>query len=426
MKQFTKISGQEQRNVEDQCGPVMDFLRDHHVSRRRAAMFCYDAGTLTLNDLKLFMRLYLPPLAFSWSEKICLRDHIADLLGLHWWWADKFIKDLDLDRARFIFEHHRACRLFVPGKAQSAPSAPFMKPHASTDTIARNTQACTINITMRAEVLPLDTAKERDATTGSVLAPLAASGVAYSLRGKSGIVNLQPCVDPSQPPEDTFDDDFAAMDSTYRPGSPRHRVKSDFESASAEIRRQQSAKKQHGSAKPERSATAGDEVSVPITPSQKTKSVTYNAGRSGALGTGMLPQKARGTTASRTVDRGAYHQANALLRTRMAHFSVNVHERMDTALIFVAILSFIALGGYVGIRAAYLAMGFASRASNVSAAYSWVVLAAEVAIAALGFYCRMLTRRQDPEFVGLTDDQTSAMVQVHAAALSVLFAKLAL
>ena len=96
----------------------------------------------------------------------------------------------------------------------------------------------------------------------------------------------------------------------------------------------------------------------------------------------------------------------------MPHYSVKVHVSRDMTLIYVTIFSFLGLLGYVGLRIYYLVPGTVELASNTSVPYSWLVLAAEVAIAMLGFYCRMLTKRQDPDFRGMGRRELEALVQV--------------
>jgi hypothetical protein len=107
------------------------------------------------------------------------------------------------------------------------------------------------------------------------------------------------------------------------------------------------------------------------------------------------------TTASQAFDPGPYHAANAQFRALMPHYGVHIAVKRDYMLVIIAIVSYISLALYAGNRAWYLVIGRV-REYGSSTALSWVTLAAEVAIAVLGFYCRMLTMRQQPMFYSLT------------------------
>jgi hypothetical protein len=119
------------------------------------------------------------------------------------------------------------------------------------------------------------------------------------------------------------------------------------------------------------------------------------------------------TTASHALDRGPYHAANAQFRAQMPHFGVHVSVVRDWMLIFIAAITALALAVYVGVRVWYLVTGRVNE-ENTYVVYSWIVLAAEVAIGTLGFYCRGLTLRQEPAFYPLTASTLEKVAKVCA------------
>ena len=93
----------------------------------------------------------------------------------------------------------------------------------------------------------------------------------------------------------------------------------------------------------------------------------------------------------------------------VAAYNIVTRSRM---LVFISVLSFLALLLYAGVRVFYIVDGRVGEQENTSVAYSWVVLAAEVAIAGLGFYCRMLTRRSDLRFRELGPEELRERIAV--------------
>jgi hypothetical protein len=117
------------------------------------------------------------------------------------------------------------------------------------------------------------------------------------------------------------------------------------------------------------------------------------------------------TTASHFFDRGPYHAANAQFRAQMPHYGVHVSIVRDYPLILITAMSMLALAAHSGVRVWYLVTGRV-RDINTSVVYSWIVLAAELAIGVLGFYCRMLTLRQRPHFYPLTASTLERIAKV--------------
>ena len=101
-------------------------------------------------------------------------------------------------------------------------------------------------------------------------------------------------------------------------------------------------------------------------------------------------------TASRLGDPGPYHEANAALREMLPHYRVDIKSRQDWLLVAVLATGYGSLGLYAGLRMAYLITGRTANlpGSNISVPYSWVALAAEMLLALVGFYSRVLTKKQ--------------------------------
>jgi hypothetical protein len=125
------------------------------------------------------------------------------------------------------------------------------------------------------------------------------------------------------------------------------------------------------------------------------------------------------TTASQAFDPGPYHAVNAQFRAQMPHYGVYIDVQRDYMLLIIAIAAYLSLALYAGNRAWYLVIGRV-REYGSSTTLSWVVLTAEVAIGVLGFYCRMLTMRQNPMFYSLSATTLEKIAKVSAAALPLL------
>jgi hypothetical protein len=159
---------------------------------------------------------------------------------------------------------------------------------------------------------------------------------------------------------------------------------------------------------PQPRPSADDDPSVRLTLPRETH---------GMLSTGRT-QTTVLTTASQALDPGPYHAVNAQFGAQMPHYGVYIDVQRDYMLLIIAIAAYLSLALYAGNRAWYLVIGRV-REYGSSTTLSWVVLTAEVAIRVLGFYCRMLTMRQNPMFYSLSATTLEKIAKVSAAALCV-------
>jgi hypothetical protein len=119
-------------------------------------------------------------------------------------------------------------------------------------------------------------------------------------------------------------------------------------------------------------------------------------------------------TGSRPHDPGPYHRANSRLREMLRNYTVKVLVTTSWIHVFLTALAVVAFCGYIGIRGWYLISGKSSNfnAQDVSVAYSWVVLSAEVSLGFLGFYGHQTYWKQTTTFREMTDDEEKTMIDV--------------
>ena len=113
---------------------------------------------------------------------------------------------------------------------------------------------------------------------------------------------------------------------------------------------------------------------------------------------------------------GPYAAATALLRTVLPHYNVTIWSRVNWKLVCVLALGFVGLGVYVGVRIWYLVSGRSAALNvatgNVSIWYSWLALVAELVMALVGMYSRLLTKRQTVKFAAVRDNSAWGITKV--------------
>jgi hypothetical protein len=121
-------------------------------------------------------------------------------------------------------------------------------------------------------------------------------------------------------------------------------------------------------------------------------------------------------TGSHPLAPGPYHKANCRLRKLLPLYSSTVTVTTSWLHITMTILTVLAFLWYIGLRAYYLLSGkvYKFELQNVSVPYSWVVLAAEIALTSLGFYGHQAYWRQNVHFKEMSDEEYGDMVEVWA------------
>jgi hypothetical protein len=119
-------------------------------------------------------------------------------------------------------------------------------------------------------------------------------------------------------------------------------------------------------------------------------------------------------TGSHPLAPGPYHRANSRLRQLLPLYNASVTVKTSWFHIIMTFLSVLAFLWYIVLRAYYLASGMASKfeSQNVNVPYSWVVLAAEIALTGLGFYGHQVYWRQVVKFTEMSDVERNDMVRV--------------
>lgn len=121
-------------------------------------------------------------------------------------------------------------------------------------------------------------------------------------------------------------------------------------------------------------------------------------------------------TGSHVLDPGPYHQANALLRSKLPHYRVHVSVKTSWTHIVLTVIAVICFLIYSGTRFWYIISGktasFGEQTTSVP--YSWVVLVAEVALGFLGFYGHQTYWKQTTVYTALTADELEHLTEVCA------------